>query len=102
MGYARSPCRDFEYYLRIFVGLDEENVQLILKQYKSYFITYELSPGIHSIKNVSKVIYTMGDHEGTLEIEYEDNSMKTKLFFTRFGLIFGTLRFDEKYFFIDC
>ena len=36
----------------------------------------------------------MGDHEGTLQIEY-DFSMKIKLVLTRFGSTFGTLRFDE-------
>ena len=29
--YARSPFRDFESYLRIVVGLDENDIQLILK-----------------------------------------------------------------------
>ena len=42
----------------------------------------------------------MGDHEGTLQIEYDDDTMKTKLILTRFGLTFGTLRFNEKSFFI--
>ena len=32
MGYARSPFRDFESYLRIVVGLEENDIQLILKQ----------------------------------------------------------------------
>ena len=32
VGYARSQFRDFEKYLRIVVGLDEEEIQLILKQ----------------------------------------------------------------------
>ena len=27
MGYARSPFRDFENYLRIVVGLDEDDIQ---------------------------------------------------------------------------
>ena len=35
MGYARSPFRDFDSYLRIVVGLDEDEIQLILKQYHS-------------------------------------------------------------------
>ena len=35
LGYSRSLFRDFESYLRIVVGLDEEDIQLILKQYKS-------------------------------------------------------------------
>ena len=40
----------------------------------------------------------MGDHDGTLQIEYDDINMKTKHIFTRFGGNFGTLRFDEKSF----
>ena len=40
----------------------------------------------------------MGDHEKTLQIEFDDISMKTKLILTRFGSTFGTLRFDEKAF----
>ena len=45
MGYARSPFRDFESYLRIVVGLEEDDIQLILKQYNEKFITFELDPG---------------------------------------------------------
>ena len=41
MGYARSPLRDFESYLRIVVNLDEEDIQLILRQYKSNIVAYE-------------------------------------------------------------
>jgi len=41
----------------------------------------------------------MGDHEGTLKIEYGDISMKTKFILTRCGATFGTLRFDERSFF---
>ena len=40
----------------------------------------------------------MVDHERTLQNEYKDNTMKTKLFLTGFGGIFGTLRIDEKSF----
>ena len=46
LDYSRSVFRDFERYLRIVVGLDEEDIQLILKEYNSHFITYELTPGI--------------------------------------------------------
>ena len=38
----------------------------------------------------------MGDHEGTNQTEYDDNSMKTKIRLTRFGSTFGTLKFDAK------
>ena len=37
MGYSRSLFRDFESYLRIVVGLDEKDIQLILKEYNSHF-----------------------------------------------------------------
>ena len=30
MGYARSPFRNFESFLRIVVGSDEDDIQLIL------------------------------------------------------------------------
>ena len=62
MGYARSPYRDFESYFGVFVDLDEKSFQLI-------FITCEIPAGFHSIKNISEVVYTTGDHEGTTQIE---------------------------------
>ena len=50
LNYSRSQFRDFETYLRIRVGLDEKDIQLILKEYNSQFITYELSPEIIQLK----------------------------------------------------
>ena len=41
-GYTLSSFRDFKSYLRILVGLDEDDVQLTLKQHNSHFITYKL------------------------------------------------------------
>ena len=41
----------------------------------------------------------MGDQEGTIQIENDGISMKTKPLLTQFGLTFGTLRIDEKSFF---
>ena len=91
MVYARSPFRDFESYLAIVVGLDDD-IQLILKQYNENFITHHLSPGIYSIENISKAVYTMGDNERTLQIEYDDDTMKTKLILTRFGSAFCNVK----------
>ena len=79
LGYSRSPFRDFEGYLRIVVGLDEEDIQLILKQYSSHFITYELTPGIYTIQDISENIHTYSGHSEIKEIEYDDISMKTKI-----------------------
>ena len=45
MGSAGSPNRDFESYVRILVGLDEDDVQLILKQFNSFLslLNYHLA-----------------------------------------------------------
>ena len=98
-GYANSSFRDFESYLRILVGLEEDNIRLILKQYNEKFVTYELDPGHYTIEDIQKAVYFLGDHEGTLQIEYDDSNKKVKLILSRFGSTFETLRFDEKSFF---
>ena len=100
MQYARSPFWDFENYLRIGVGLDEEDNKLIWKQYNSNFVTYDFLLGIYTIKDLSESVYTIGAHEGTLQIDYDDISMRTKLILYRFEGTFGTLRLYETSFFI--
>ena len=95
MGYNSSPIRDFESYLRIVIGLDEDYIQLILKQYNEKVIIYELSPGSYTTKDISEAVHTIVDHEETLKIEYDDISMKTKLISTDFEI----LRFDKRSFF---
>ena len=103
LNYSRSQFRDFESYLRIRVGLDEEDIQLILKENISHFITYELNPGIYTIQDISDVVHTFSVHTEIIEIEYNDISIKTKIILKYknlredFGL--GTLRFDKKFFF---
>ena len=99
MGYARSPFRDFESYLRIANGLEEDNIRLILKQYNEKFIIHILDPGNYTNEDLQKAVYPLGDHEGTLQIEYDDLNKKVKLILTRFGSTFGTLRFAEHSFF---
>ena len=103
LGYSRSLFRDFESCLRIVIGLDEEDIQLILKQYNSHFVTYELTPGIYTIQDILDTIHTFSDHSEIIEIEYDDIIKKTKIILKykdgqkKFGL--GTLRFDKKSFF---
>ena len=98
MGYARSTFRNFERFSRIVVGLEGDDIYLILKQNISFFITFELSPAIYNIKDISEAVHTKGDHEGTIQSEYDDVGLKTKLILTRFGLTFGVLRLKEKTF----
>ena len=99
MGYARSLFRDFDSYIRIVIGLDENDIQLILKQYNEKFVTYEIEPGNYTIEDIADTVYTVGHHEGTLKIEYDDIHKKITFILTRFGSTIGTLRFDEKSFF---
>ena len=85
MGYARSPFRHFESFFKNVVCLDEDDIQLISKQYNANFVTYELSPGVYTIKDISEAFHPLGYHEGTIKIEYDENIMKTKIILTRFG-----------------
>ena len=45
-GYVSSVFQDFERYIRTEVDLVEDDVKLVLDEYNSSFITYELEPGI--------------------------------------------------------
>ena len=92
MGYARSPLRDFERYHRIVVGLDENDIQLISKQYNANFVTYEVDPANYTIEDLQEAVYLLGDYEGTLQIEYDDLNKKTKLILTRFGSTFWNVK----------
>ena len=98
MGYAKSLFRDFQSYLRIVIDLDEDDIQMILIQYNEKFVTYELDPDNYTIEDLQEAVYPLGDHEGTLQIEYDDLNKKTKLILFRFGSTFGTLRFNKKTF----
>ena len=59
MSYTNNDFRlelmtlqDFESNFGIVVGLDEKKtIQVILKHYESYFVTYKMPPGIYSIKD---------------------------------------------------
>ena len=79
LGYTRSPFQEFESYLRIAVGLDEEDIQLILKQCNSHFITYYLTPGVYTIQDISDTVHTFSGHSEIIQIENDDITMKTKI-----------------------
>ena len=102
-GYSASSFRDFESYLRLVVGLVEEDIQLIFKEYNSHFITYELTPGIYTIQDFSDAIQTFSGHEETIQLEYDDTSMRTttvlKFKNEKMKFAVGTLRFDTQSFF---
>ena len=112
MNYTQSSFRDFEGYLRILTGLNEDDIQIILKQYNSKLITCEISPGIYTFKDFSEVLprgfekeleirgeiqpNTKYDKSDSIIIECDNNTMRTKLI-VRYEI--NALRFEEKSFF---
>ena len=51
-----SSFRDFESFLEMFSILGKNDIQLILKQYISKFVTYKVSPGAYTFKKLSEDI----------------------------------------------
>ena len=100
-GYTRPVFQDFESYLRTEVDLVEDDIKLVLDEYNSSFITYELDPGIYTFKDISEILFNVLQSEypgpsNVIDIEYDDITTKTKLV-VKSGII--ALRFDEKSFF---
>ena len=79
----------------------EDDIKLVLDEYNSSFITYELDPGIYTFKDISEALFSIlqSDCPGdcnVIVIEYDDINMKTKLD-VKSGII--AIRFDKKSFF---
>ena len=99
--YIRSVFQDFESLLRTQIDLVEDDIKLVLDEYNSSFITYELEPGIYSYKDISEALFNILQSEypipsSTIVIEFDDITRKTKLVVSN-GII--AIRFDEKSFF---
>ena len=62
---------------------------MILEQYNSKFASYEITPRIYTTNDISNAVYTMGDREGALQIEYDNLIMRIRRFLQGFGYIFG-------------
>ena len=54
--YNRSIFRDFESFLGTAVYLVEDDIRLVLDEYNSSFITFELEPGIYTFKDLSEAL----------------------------------------------
>ena len=99
--YISSVFQDFESFLRTQFDLVEDDVKLVLDEYNSSFITYELEPGYYTFKDISEDLFNILQTEypgpsNVIIIEYDDITGKTKLI-VRDGII--DIRFDEKSFF---
>ena len=99
--YTSSVFQDFESFLRTQIDLIEDDIKLVLDEYNSSFVTYELEPGIYSYREISKALLNI------LKLEYpssdseilsrlDDITRKIKLVVNS-GII--DKRFDEKSFF---
>ena len=100
-GYVSSVFQDFESYLRTEVDLVLDDVKLVLDEYTSSFITYELDPGIYTFKDISEALFNILQSEypgpsNVSDIELDDITRKTNLVVNN-GII--AIRFDEKSFF---
>ena len=109
LGYTQSPFRVFE---RTSTDLDEEDIQLIIKQNNLKFITYKLNPGTYTFKDLFEHLsrgfqreFGIGrqiqpnienDEPNSIIIECDSNTLRTKLV-VRHEI--NALRFDEKSFF---
>ena len=99
--YIRSVFQDFESFLRTQIFLVEDDINLVLDEYNSSFITYELQPGIYTFKDISEALFNILQIEypepsNAIVIEFDDITRKTKLV-VKEGFI--AIRFDEKSFF---
>ena len=79
----------------------EDVVKLVLDEYNSNFITYELEPGIYSYREISEDLFNIlqleyPSSDSKILIRLDDITRKTKLVVGS-GII--AIRFDEKSFF---
>ena len=100
-GYSSSVFQDFASYLRTEIDLIEDDIRLVLDNYESSFITYELEPGIYIFKHLSEAVFNILQLEypkssSEIVIEFDDITRKTNLV-VRPGII--AIRFDEISFF---
>ena len=100
-GYVSSVFQDVENYLRTEVDLVQVDVKLVLDEYNSSFITYELDPGIYTFKDLSEALFSILQSEypgpsNVIDIEFDEITRKTKLV-VRDGNT--AINFDEKSFF---
>ena len=55
-GYTSSMFQDFESYLRTLIDLVEDDDRMVLEDYLSTFITYELPPGVYTLEDISEFL----------------------------------------------
>ena len=57
--YTSSVFQDFESYLRTEIDLVEDDIKLVLDEYNSSFITFELDTSIYTFKDISEALFNI-------------------------------------------
>ena len=99
--FTSSVFQDFEGFLRKQIDLIEDDVKLVLDEYNSSFITYELETGIYSYREISEALFKIlqlenPSYKSKILIRLDDITRKTKLVV---GSGITAITFDEKSFF---
>ena len=81
--YTSSVFQGFESFLRTQIDLVEDDIKLVLDEYNSSFITYELEPGIYSYREISEAFFYILQSEypqsnSEILIRLDDITRKTK------------------------
>ena len=99
--FVSAVFQDFESFLRTEIDLAEEDIRLVLDEYSSSFIIYEIQPGIHTFEDISEALFNFLQPEypgpsNIIDIEFDGITRKSKLAVKK-GII--AIRFHEKSFF---
>ena len=83
-GYVSAVFQDFESFLRTEVDLIEDDIKLVLHEYNSCFVFFELQPGIYTFKDIFEALFYILRTEypgpsNAIVIEFDDITRKTKL-----------------------
>ena len=81
--YTNSVFQDFESFLRTQIDFVEDDIKLVLDEYNSSFITYEIEPGIYSYREISEALFYILQSEypqssSEILIRLDDVTRKTK------------------------
>ena len=97
--YVSFMFQDFEIFLRTEIDLFEDDIRLVLDEYNSSFIAYDLQLDIYTFKYLFEAFFNILQPEydlfsNSVVIELDDITMKTKLI-VRSGIISNKI--DEKF-----
>ena len=100
--YVDSIFQVFGSSLRTEVDLVEDDCKLVLVEYNSGFITYDLTPVIYTFRDISEALSRFlqseyGGYHNAVDIEFDDITGRRKMF-VRSVII--AIKFDEIYFLV--